>query len=94
MAKPLNGDGGGKGNVYDTIGKSYKNTNFVIHAVCHVDDTQPKTIETMIYCISFISTMGIIVNDPNGNNIWITGAAMSNLIAHSNAKKKYVFLKL
>ena len=86
-------NGGGKGIVYDTIGKSYKNANFVIHAVCHIYDTQTKTIETMIYCISFISCMGIVVNDINGSNIWITGTAMSNLIAHSNTKKKYVFLK-
>jgi hypothetical protein len=92
LSVPSN-NGGGKGIVYDTIGKSYKNANFVIHAVCHIYDTQTKTIETMIYCISFISCMGIVVNDINGSNIWITGTAMSNLIAHSNTKKKYVFLK-
>ena len=83
----IGGNGGGKGSVYDRVGKSYKNANFVIHAVCHIDDTQPKTIESMIYCISFISCMGIIVNDIDGSNIWITGTAMSNLIAHSNTKK-------
>jgi len=84
-------DGGGKGVVYGNIDRTFLNTNFVIEEACLSSGRVLGQLESMNFCVSFLTKWG--VHDEKMTNIWVQGTVMKDLFAHKLRKKKLVFDK-
>jgi hypothetical protein len=54
-----------------------------------MDGKSQGTIETRLYCITFLLIDGY--EDCNWTRIWVMGKVVNMLIAHKNKTKKYVY---
>ena len=86
-------DGGGKGgiSVFGGLANTYQNNNFIIHNASLVMGGKLGDIQSMIFCISFIGKMGMVLDGPSTDKIWVKGSVMNTLITHKNKRKKYVY---
>ncbi len=75
--------------IYGTLPSYLNSQNFILHRICLMDGKSQDTIETRLYCITFLLIDGY--EDCNWSRIWVMGKVVNMLITHKNKTKKYVY---
>ena len=71
------------------IAVKMKNVNFIIHEAVVKPGSPKRQIESMDFCITFLSDNG--EHWVGHSRVWVTGDVMVILVSHTNVKIKFVF---
>ena len=79
---------GGKVTLFSIVNTNFMKCNFVIEESCTVTGMVQHHIESMSFCVNFLTKKRTPEHD--GECIWISGEIMNTILAHPEKKFKFV----